>query len=86
MIGGHGGSSLGSELVELAAGDALVDASADLLGDEDGVAVVDAEAVAELLQARGDLVEVDGFLPSISLDHVHLSVVLSGEFRRTGDV
>ena len=50
MGGGQGGGGLGGELVELAGGDALVDAGADLLCDEDGVAVVLAEAVAELLE------------------------------------
>lgn len=72
MVGGHGGGGLGGELIKLAGSDALVDAGADLLGDEDGVAVVQGEAVAQLLEAGGDLVEVDGFLPSVSLDHVHL--------------
>ena len=53
--GGHGRGGLGCELVELAGGDALVDPRADLLRDEHGVAVVLAEAVAELLEARRDL-------------------------------
>ena len=57
--GGHGSGGLGGELADLVGGDALVDASADLLCDEDGVAVLRAEAVAELLEPRGDLVEVD---------------------------
>lgn len=68
---GHGGGGLGGELVELGGGDAPVDAGADLLRDEDGVAVVLAEAVGELLEPRRDLVEVDGLLPPVALHHVH---------------
>ena len=69
--GGHSSGGLGGELADLVGGDALVDASADLLCDEDGVAVLRAEAVAELLEPRGDLVEVDRLLPAVALHHVH---------------
>lgn len=72
--GGHGGSSLRGELVELTGGDALIDAGADLLGDEDWVAVLLAEAVAELLKPRRDLVELHRFLPAVALYHVHRSL------------
>jgi hypothetical protein len=68
----HGRRGLGGELVELAGGDALVDPRADLLRDEHRVAVVLAEAVAELLEARRDLVEVHCLLAAVPLDHVHL--------------
>lgn len=68
----HGRRGLGGELVELAGGDALVDPRADLLRDEHRVAVVLAEAVAELLEARRDLVEVHRLLAAVPLDHVHL--------------
>ena len=71
--GGHGRGGLGCELVELAGGDALVDPQADLLRDEHGVAVVLAEAVAELLEARRDLVEVHRLLPPVPLHHVHVA-------------
>jgi len=71
--GGHGRGGLGCELVELAGGDALVDPRADLLRDEHGVAVVLAEAVAELLEARRDLVEVHRLLPPVPLHHVHFA-------------
>lgn len=71
MGGGHGGGGLRRELAELAGGDALVDAGADLLRDEDRIAVLLAEAVAEPLEPRGDLVEVDRLLPPIALHHVH---------------
>jgi hypothetical protein len=70
--GGHGRGGLGGELIELAGGDALVDPRADLLRDEHGVAVVLAEAVAELLEARRDLVEVHRLLPPVPLHHVHV--------------
>lgn len=73
MRRGHGGGGLGGELTDLAGGDALVDAGADLLGDEDGVAVLHAEAVAEPREPRGDLVEVDRLLPAVALHHVHLA-------------
>jgi hypothetical protein len=69
--GRHGGGSLGCELVKLAGGDALVDPRADLLRDEDGVAVLLAEPVAELLEPRGDLVEVHHLVAAVPLHHVH---------------
>lgn len=68
----HGGGGLGGELIELAGGDALVDPGADLLRDEDGVAVLLAEPVAELLEPRGDLVEVHHLVAAVPLHHVHL--------------
>lgn len=77
VVGGHGGGGLGGELVELAGGDALVDAGADLLRDEDWVAVVAAEAIAQLLQPRRDLVEVHRLLTTVSLHHVHPSLSIS---------
>lgn len=70
--GGHGGGGLGGELVELAGGDALVDAGADLLRDEHRVAVLLAEPVAELLEPRRDLVEVHRLRPPVPLHDVHL--------------
>lgn len=73
MISSHSSSSFRCQFIELAGGDALVDPGADLLSDEDGVAVIDAEAVAELLEASGNLVEVHGFLTPISLHHIHLA-------------
>jgi len=41
-----------------------------LLRDEDGVAEVGVEAIGELLEARSDLVEVDGLMPPVALDHI----------------
>jgi hypothetical protein len=70
--GRHGGGGLGGELVELAGGDALVNPRADLLRDEDGVAVLLAEPVAELLEPRRDLVEVHHLVAAVPLHHVHL--------------
>ena len=83
---GHGGGSLGSELVELAGGDALVHTRAYLLRDEHRVAVLLAEAVAELLQPRRDLVEVHRLLPPVPLHHVHLRPPPGEAFRRTPGV
>lgn len=82
MIGGHSSGGLGGQLVELSGGDAFVDTGADFLGDEDRVAVVNAEAIAKLLETRGDLVEVDSLLPPVTLHNVHLPS-LSEEFYRT---
>ena len=75
MISGHSSGGLGGQLVELSGGDAFVDTGADFLGDEDRVAVVNAEAIAKLLKTRGDLVEVDSLLPSVTLHNVHLSPI-----------
>lgn len=81
MRGGHGGGGLGGELADLGGGDALVDAGAYLLRDEDGVAVLHAEAVAEFLDPSGDLVEVDRLLPAVALHHVHLPPAGVGSHR-----
>lgn len=82
MVRGHGGCGLRGELVELTGGDALVDAGAHLLGDKHRVTVLVAEPVAQLLEPRRDLVEVDGLVPAVALHHVHLQSFY-GEFRRT---
>lgn len=91
VVGGHCSGSFGGQFIELAGGDALVDAGAHLLRHEDRIAVVDAEPVTQLLEAGRDLVEVHGFLTPISLHHIHflakstkLGEVLSEDFRRTG--
>lgn len=72
MIGRHSSSGLSGELIELAGGDAFVDAKANLLCHEHGIAVIGVQAVAQLLQARRDLVEVDSLAPPVPLDDVHL--------------
>lgn len=84
MIGGHSSRGLGRQFIELAGGDPLVDSSADLLGHQNRVAVVEAKPIAELLQASRNLVEMDRLLAPVSLHHVHDFV--SEEFRRTGSV
>ena len=63
--------SLGSEVVELDGGDAVVDAGHHLLRDHHRIDVLWVEAIAELLDARGDLVKGDGLLLAIPLDDEH---------------
>lgn len=82
VICGHGGGGLGGELIELAGGDALIDAGTHLLGDEHRVAVLLAEPVAQLLKPRRDLIEVDGLGPSVPLHYVHPRSFCA-DFRRT---
>lgn len=77
MVGGHGGGGFGGQLVELAGGDAFVDAGADFLGDQNGVAVICAEAITKLLEARGYFVEVNRLLPPVPLYDIHF--VISGD-------
>lgn len=76
MVCGHGSGGLGGKLVKLAGGDALVDACTHLLRHEHGVAVLDAETITQLLQTRRDLIEVHRFLPTVSLDDIHLAFLL----------
>jgi hypothetical protein len=57
VVGSHCSGGRGGLGGELAGGDALVAAGAYLLRDEDGV--------AELLEPRYDLIELDGLLPQI---------------------
>ena len=71
MSSGHRGGSLCGQLIQLRCRHALVDAHADLLSDQHWVAELGVKAIAELLQASGDLVEVHGFLAPIALDDIH---------------
>ena len=75
MACGHGGGNLRSEVVELHGGDPGVETVDHLEGDLGGVDVVHVQAVAQLLDPGGDLVEVDRLLPSVSLDNSHLLAV-----------
>lgn len=77
MVGGHGSRRLSGQLIELAGGDAGVDSGADLLRYADRIAVLLAETVAQFLQARSDLIEVDGLLAPVPLDDVHLRLPIS---------
>lgn len=77
MVGGHGGSSFGGQFVKLAGGDAFVNAGADFLSDQNGVAVIGAEAITKLLEARGYFVEVNRLLPPVPLYDIHF--VISGD-------
>ncbi|ETO66083.1 hypothetical protein, variant [Phytophthora nicotianae P1976] len=62
---------LGSELVQLRCGYAGVHAGHDLLGDLDSVDVVRVEPIAELGNARRNLVELDVLATTVALDDVH---------------
>ena len=82
MIGGHSSGSLSSQFIKLASGDTFVDTSTDLLRHQDWVTVVNAKAIAKLLQSSSDLVEVDSLLPPISLHHIHFCFFQ--DFNQTG--
>ena len=62
---------LGGEVVELERGDAVVHAEDHLLRHDHRVDVRRVEAVAQLLDARGDLVERHRLLAAISLNDQH---------------
>lgn len=80
MASGHGGRRLRREFVELAGGDAHVDAGANLLRDQHGIAVLLAEAIAQPLEPRRDLVEANWLSLAAQLHDVHLG----REIRRAG--
>lgn len=82
MIGSHSSGSLSSQFIKLASGDTFVDTSTDLLRHQDWVTVVNAKAIAKLLQSSSDLVEVDSLLPPISLHHIHFCFFQ--DFNQTG--
>ena len=68
VLGGLVGAGLGGKLIELRGGHAGVDSGDDLLRDDDGIDVVGVQAVAELLNSGGDLVELDcGWVGGISV-------------------
>ena len=71
VLGGHGGGDLGGQVVQLDGGHAGVEPGDDLERDGGRVDVVHVEAVAELLDPRGDLVEVDGLLAPVALQDEH---------------
>ena len=67
----HCGRNLRGEVVQLHGGHASVEAVDDLDRDLGGVNVVHVEAVAQLLDPGGDLVEVHHLLPPVPLHHSH---------------
>mmetsp|Transcript_58906 Transcript_58906/g.162848 ORF Transcript_58906/g.162848 Transcript_58906/m.162848 type:complete len:327 (-) Transcript_58906:3-983(-) len=71
VLGGHVRGGLRGKLVELNGGDARVDALDHLEGDGRRVHILGREAVAELLDARRDLVEQHRLLLSATLDDEH---------------
>lgn len=71
MVCGHGGGCFGGQFVELTGSDAFVDAGADFLSDENGIAMNGAQAITEFLEASGYFVEVHRFLASVPLYNVH---------------
>lgn len=89
VVSSHSGSSLSRQFIKLTRGDALVDSSAHLLRDKHRLTVLGAEPITELLQPRGDLVEVDRLLTPISLNDIHFprykrDLTPTGQIRRTG--
>jgi len=65
------GGCLGGQLIELDGGHAGVNSLHDLLGDDGGVYMHRVEVVAQLIDARGNLVEMDNFFSAISLNNEH---------------
>lgn len=63
---------LARQVIELRRAHAVVHAGNYLLRDQADVDVRAIEAVAELVDARGDLVEAHGLVRPIALDHVHV--------------
>ena len=63
---------LRGKVVQLRRADAVKDTRDHLLRDNDRVDVLGVEAVAQLLDARGDLVEGHRLFLPIALDHQHL--------------
>ena len=76
MLGRHVGRRLGGQFIQLVGRDAVVDALDDLLGQDVGLNILAVEAVAELLDARRDLVVADDLLLAVALDDVDVVVVL----------
>lgn len=75
MVTSHRGSSLSSQLIKLTRGDSLIDTSTDLLSNEDRVTMVTAKPIAKLLKPGSNLIEMNGFLPSVTLHHIHIFFV-----------
>ena len=71
MLGGHGGRSLGGQVIQLDRGHAVVQTGDDLLSDLDRLDKIGIEPIAELGDARGDFVEVNLLLTPASLDDKH---------------
>lgn len=67
---------LRGKVVQLRRADAIKDTRDHLLRDNDGVDVLGVEAVAQLLDARGDLVKGHRLFLPIALDHQHLEASL----------
>lgn len=72
VVSGHSGGCFGGQFVELASGNALVNACTDFLGHKDGITVLSTESVTQLLQPRRYLIKMNGFLLPVSLHHIHL--------------
>lgn len=71
MVGSHGSGGFSGQFIKLTGCDTLVDPSADLLGDQDRVAVLHTQPIAQLLQPSSDLVEMHRFLPPIPFHNIH---------------
>lgn len=76
MVCGHGRCSLGSEFIELAGGDALVNPHADFLSNEHGITMLRVQAIAQFLEPCRDLIKMNGLLLAISLNHIHVATLL----------
>ena len=86
MFGGHGGSDLGGQVVQLDGGDASVEPIDDLERDGRGVDEVHVQAIAELLDPGRDLVKVDGLLAVVPLLDEHAILALLDHLERVRGV
>ncbi len=76
MVCGHGRCSLGSEFVELARGDALVNPHADFLSNEHRITMLRVQAIAQFLEPCRDLIKMNRLLLAISLNDIHVATLL----------
>ena len=80
VLGRQEGRRLRGKVVQLRRANAVKDTRDNLLSDDDRVDMLGVKAVAQLLDARGDLVEGHRLFLPIALDHQHLeaSLLVSG--------
>lgn len=75
MLSGHGGRNLGCQIVQLQGGDARIKAIDDLECNCWRINIVHIKPIAELLDSRRNLVEVDGLLAAIPLLDIHTAAL-----------
>lgn len=86
MVDRHSGGGFSREFIKIRGGNALVDAAAYFLRNQNGITVLGVQSMAEFLDTRGYLVELNGFLASISLYHVHVGSLGFESFDRKSKI